>query len=314
MPRLVALVHGMNSAAAVGDLSIVPAEGFHAALAPIGLRSRILQGRRRRLRDAADYQRQLESLLPLGTVIPVLPDTEARPEQIPLIVNANRPALAYLTERLAGKVQYQVTVSWAAEKVLSDLRNEPEIAPLFQASRVGPSVLEAAVNRLAFRMGDQIEEILGQGCAELLGLPRGTDTLFNGVALVETGLIPDFEAAVERVDTLWSEGLLIRQVGPAAACSFASIGLNQIDLDTLRKAETRFELPPGWTHDDLRIARQRKLRSTTERSAPQASDDVRMADYLASWAQVEKCAAPLPQVYVWSEDRAMPPEREECVA
>lgn len=216
--------------------------------------------RRQRLSQAAERQRMLEALMPLGPVLAALPGTALTTEEAANLIVANTPLLERLAENARGKVQFQVSISWQADRVLDRFRGEPELASLFKSDQVTSAALIAGVTRLSDRLRAQAMGRLGRVACALTELPREQDMLANAVLLIEDRDEPALDAALEQIDSIWSDGLHIRQIGPGPAMSFNALDVREIDGAQLADARRCLDLPQTAAPDDIDAARQQKLR------------------------------------------------------
>lgn len=194
--------------------------------------------------------------MPLGTVLPVRPDQYLDDPAVTAFLRANGAALGAVAERVARAQQYQVTVQWQAAEVLGHFRDAPEIAPLFAAERTTAQALQAAVQRLAARLHRVMQEKLSVAARELILLPQTEDVIFNAVVLVEQSDTHRLDGAVERIDGIWPDGFVVRQIGPAPASSFALIDPVWVSAAQVADAHVTLGIAPG--ADDTAIAAARR--------------------------------------------------------
>lgn len=235
-------------------------------------RMRLPESRKARLRGAAEHQRLLEALMPYGTVMPVAQGTALARSELTPFLRANAARLLKVAAPLEGQVQFQVSVLWDAPRVLDRFRHAPELAPLFAAAPVSPAALGAAVTSLARRLGREMADGLTSVASEALELPLGEDMLCNLALLVPSREAALVDLAVERIDALWTEGLKIRQIGPAPAGSFATLRLDWQSPAQVRKAHDLFGLLPG-DGQDLKPLRKRLMTDGTH-----PADTIRAAE------------------------------------
>ena len=105
--ELIALLAGSDVPHLPDGTTAASAGGF---VAIFGAGTPRLANRTRLAAAAAKRMAQLEALMPSGVLLPVMPGTFLAPEELPGMVEANRPMLTRLASELAGKVQFQVTV------------------------------------------------------------------------------------------------------------------------------------------------------------------------------------------------------------
>ncbi|MEL6838790.1 MAG: GvpL/GvpF family gas vesicle protein [Pseudomonadota bacterium] len=248
-------------------LHLIDAHGYTAILLPKSRPSILLpKSRKQGLSDAAIRQAHLESCMSSGPLVVCRPDCVLTEGDISGLVNANRQLLDDLTARLAGKVQYQITVSWAPEGVLTQFRESDELAPIFQAPRVAADVLQHAVQTLADRLKNDIAGSLEIAAKDVLHLPTEDDMLVNAVVLVNTDEVALLDNAVEQIDAIWTEGFRIRQIGPAPAGSFVLLDPQIVGKEEIAAAHRHLKLDEPSTYSQIEEARKGALRVAPERA------------------------------------------------
>lgn len=258
---LLALLPGDHAKVPLPDAQMVPAAGYTAILGATAGRVRILpQSRHQALSSAAARMAILESAMPLGTVLPVQPGTVMSPADVARCVIANRPLLDDLTNQLAGQVQFQVTVRWCADKVLSHFRDSPELRQIFAAGRSDAQTLQKAVGALANRLSQDIAAQICAPATDSLRLPPAEDHLVNIVLRLPHDAQQALDQALEAVDAIWPEGLHIRQIGPAPAASFASLSMTTISQQDIAAAHAQLGLGSCASESAIRTARAERLR------------------------------------------------------
>jgi len=239
--------------------------------------------RRAILNGAVQRQRDLEALMRHGTVLPVLPGTRLEPGRTDLLIRANSRHLADLAEALKDRVQFQVSVTWSR-------RDAP--------ARFGwhdDASVECGANGLARRLADALDEVV----EERIGLPRQPDMLLNAAVLLRADDERRLDAALERADAIWPEGLSIRQVGPSPAVSFASLGIREVAPVAVQAARTALALAPGAEASAIQAARRRALMAAPPETRPAILEAARIVR-----AAREIGEDRFPQVYTWREGLA----------
>lgn len=239
--NLVAVLDGMYAVAPDAEVQMVPHGGLTAILttAPQPV-IRLPQSRRDVLLEAASRLRMQEACLPLATLLPAQANCPLSPDGAVRFLQANQPQLTRLMRQFAGQVQMQISVSWDEAGVLTRFRNTAELAPLFAQSNATPQMLTQAVSRLASRLSLEISQILAPVSTDIAALPLAPSVLWNGAILVPPSQLAALCVAVETVDAIWSEGLHIRQIGPAPIASFVSLELEHISAHKAKGALDRF--------------------------------------------------------------------------
>ena len=272
--------------------------GEHAAVlrpAPI-LRA---TGRRAALQAAAEHARLLEGLMAYGTVLPALAGQRLRASEVPRLIAANLPTLARLDDRLSGRAQYQVSVTWQADRALARFGTPQGCA--------SATSLAALASDLRERIGAQ----LVAAAAESLALPVADGLIANHAVLIESTAEAALDAAVERIDAIWSEGFTVRMIGPYPAVSFVSLMFERVDAPAIRAARVAFGLAPGFSAGALRQAR----RSAMLDAPPGARDRVVwQSEALACAARLGALDCPVHVAHIWSEGMTAPSDGEARAA
>lgn len=262
--------------------------------------------RRLRLAAAPERQRLLESLMCRGTVLPFAPGSAIDRGDVSALVAANAPLVKALGDRFSGRVQYQVTVSWAEDRVLDHFRSSPELAPLFSNSTVSPAAISGAVSALAERLSRTMTSKVAAVACDLAELPREPAMLANCVVLLRNHDEMALDTALEAIDAMWPEGLRIRQIGPSPAVSFTTLRLKRIEARDIDAAFRCLGVPDGSHPQEIREARQRLLRR------PDADvTRIRAAAEIAEAAHRAGECEYLHLIDLWSEGRSAHPGLED---
>ncbi|MEM9757360.1 MAG: GvpL/GvpF family gas vesicle protein, partial [Pseudomonadota bacterium] len=241
---------------------------FTAVFSQSGLLPRMT--RRAALRAAATRQADLEELMHHGTVIPALSRGDLTPEATPAALRGNVTDLASLATRLAGLVQYQITVT---------------------AQPGTPTDTVAA----------RIEAGLARAAHDWVPLPKPAETLCNAACLWPADTTDRLDAILNDIDMAWPGQLRIRQIGPSPAVSFASIWFDRVGACNLRLARDRLGLKGPVAHLDPRaIASARR----TALMAGQPPDTIRRDADALSLAAALGADGAVHILRVWSEGRA----------
>ncbi|MEO0387869.1 MAG: GvpL/GvpF family gas vesicle protein [Pseudomonadota bacterium] len=203
-------------------------------------------GRAQVAKTLAERQALFEVLAGLGTVIPALPDQTITQAEAGLFLSAHHGGLRDLLEALDGLQQFQVTIAWAEEGVLTRFADSAELAPvLARRGGVSGGALTAALSALKDRLRAAFAAELDPVCVESLALPTTEALVMNRVLLVPAADGADLDTALERIDAFWPEGLSIRLIGPSPAVSCAALELERISQGDVRRAEETLGLTIG---------------------------------------------------------------------
>ena len=289
-------------------LRFVSSSGFTAVLADRATKVMILpQSRKAALQAAAQRQAWLEACMPLGTVIPFLPDCTIKESDVAPLIAANRPLFAALATRLRDKVQFQITVSWDPAGVLDRFRNTPELSDLFAGGVTTQAELAHAIAALADRLRGEIHHSLQDTAAEVLHLPLAPDMLTNTVVLQRSDQLSQLDRVIENIDHIWTEGLQIRQIGPAPAASFVRLDPESISEADIAKALQSLGLQQPGTSDVITKAR----RDTLLQAPALAADIRRNAEILQAALRVGPGLQPFRLCVVRSDDQTTPSAKRQ---
>lgn len=289
---LIALMPGQDALELPAGLSAVAAQDWRAVLAKTWRRTmpQHKSGRVALVKAARQRQLWLEALLPQGTVLPVLSGTRVRPSDLNALVIANAAQLAQIQSQLAGRVQYQITISGDLAKA------DPSRIAIFgypgscksKGSRRG--AFAAHATRL-------LQEIAG---LQIQALPVRDDIILNVAVLLPETAVARLDRTLEQIDALWSEGLTIRQVGPSPGVSFASFGLKPVSDHALTAARQLLNVEVVADLAAIKAARHHALKDGRH-----PSHDVRQASEILTRANNLEAPRPYPFLFTWSEGQSL---------
>jgi len=322
--ELVAIVEGDLPLPLPEELTAchLPEQGMSAILAaPPAMAEAVSRDEFRRslLEVAALRQARLEALAAFGTVLPIAPGT-AVPPDLDSFVRANAPTLRDGIGRVRGRVQFQVVAGWHRARAAARFAASPELAALPQDAREAER--DAALGRLAGRIGDAIALRLAGLACDAIRLPRGTEDLANLALLVEAKAVRELEATLEEIDSVWTEGLRLRLIGPAPAISFALARIEVAAPDAAAAAAEMLGLDPSGVPDTAALAAQRRsaLRKAAAQGArprfcPAASDAMDPSGAAGRGASAGRShAAPGTPPYPRSGETPRPADIDRAVA
>jgi hypothetical protein len=166
-------------------------------------------------------------------ILPVAPGARVPPEAAAEVLERAEPEIARAIDETGRAAEYQLRVVWAEERVLDAFGGSPELAEVLGASRVRAAELALAVSRLADRLAAVMDAELARAGLPRVDQPRASGMLLHRSLLVSSAAIPALEAALERIDAIWPEGLTLRLVGPMPAVSF--VLFEGVEVDRARR-------------------------------------------------------------------------------
>lgn len=302
---LIAVLDGTHADAPIAGVQMVATAGLTAVLGTVPRPlMRLPQSRANQLQATAARLALQEACMTRATLLPVRQDRCLTRAGASAFLLANQPVLKNLMQRFKGLAQVQVTVSWNAPGVLQRFSHEVELAPIFARGSATSADLAEAISRLATRLGGIIAGILAKVAVDMAPLPLTEDVLWNGALLVPLAALPALDHAVEAVDAIWSDGLRIRQIGPAPVASFALLEVDPVSPGQVAAALAQLGLHGLPAPRDLAAVRRQHLMAVP--AGPQDREAIRLA------AQIVEAAARLPEpgmpltlCRIWAEGQAI---------
>jgi hypothetical protein len=266
----------------------VEAGDLAAIYAPLPRSGRLT--RRRMLRAAAQRQACLESLLPSGAVLPVLPGHEVPLAEAVRMLRANAKTLNRRLAEVRGRKQYQITLAIDESNALSWLARPN--GPFSAATN-----LQDLKRRLVAHLQDSIDRCGG----DRIALPVVDGLVCNFVVLVDEKAEAALQQKISDMDALWSGGFRFRLIGPSPAVSFASVGFRKTSRAEFARALDVLKLPASVDASALAKARAAALR---DGRAP--VEEVRLAAGIIASANElqEDNGFPFHRVFFWAEGEA----------
>lgn len=198
-----------------------------------------------------DFQKTLEILQNVGPILPVAFGTEAKSAQdaIDILKNADGDVARAFAD-FGNKRQYQITVSWDPEKVLAEMRDEPESQEALsfakQAGRIAlGQTIQLLLERRRAVLKSRALSYLEAVCAEIEEEPIDGDRMaLNLVVLIEREAESALETCLEAFDA-GEKNLLIRMIGPLPAVSFSTVRFIDFDTQRVEEAYKALDVEPG---------------------------------------------------------------------
>ena len=287
--ELIALIPDGRAAPLLHGAKRLSAGGWQAILAPRAPFAAF--GRRGAARAARRRLECLEALLAAECVLPALPGTYLSDADVAPTLEIAAPELDSLAQRYGTGVQYQLTV-----------RCNPSDALAHFSSRSGPLGRPTDEAALRTSLHSFARCALDGLVRDLVCLPVDGDCILNAVLLTARGSDLELDAALARIDSVWTDGLRLRVVGPTPPLSFCSLGLQDIAPARLEAAARLLGVAPN--AEAATILRARKQALIRQVSAP---DEVREAATLL----VKACRHPAAgrgfrDMFAWQEGRSVP--------
>lgn len=296
--EVIAFVGVSPGQAVASDIDAVRAGEYLAVLRSCARPFQWAGGRKGIIKDAAARAAALEALMPIGTVLPVMPKTFVKTAHLPDVPTANAPFFERLKGRLDGRVQFQIKIDWNGD------------CPLTKLSDARGLRSADTVDGLRIRLEERLSRALDDVVVEHQDLPLGKSGLINRVCLIEGQKEQELDAAIEHVDALWTEGLRIRLVGPSPAVSFASIALARQGPAQIAKAKSVLGLGGAPSASEIRTARRKALVSGAGKNASRIRAAAEILEAVARTSPGS--SAPVYLARLWAEGQAEPPKDAEA--
>ena len=231
--------------------------GARAAIYAPALRARTP---REAARAGLDRARNFECAGGLDRILPVAPGATIPPDGVAAVLAAAEPAIAQAASETQGAVEFHLRVQWAEDRVLSAFGDSPELRPVLSAQPVRAGDLAHAVSRLAARLAGGMDAELAATGAARVDQPRGPGMILHRALLVPVGATALLDAALARIDAIWTEGLTLRLIGPMPPVSFALFRAVPVDASRRLAAQALLGPVPAVGAAAVAMARRAALR------------------------------------------------------
>jgi len=189
-------------------------------------------------------------------------DTQAR-----RFLELNAAALREALAAYGHLRQQQVIVRWDPQGALTRFKENAEVAAALEAvsrdrSPAAGAMLQTAMEGRKADLAQAFRAFLADAASDLLDLPiEGPDMLLNVAAAIAPGGEAAFDAALERIDAVWTEGLTIKAIGPLPAVSFAAVTIDRVEGERLEMARRRLGVADSASLEEVEAAFRVLLKS-----------------------------------------------------
>lgn len=226
-----------------------------------------------------EFQKMLESLQNIGPILPVAFGTEAKSAQdaVDLLKNADTD-IARAFSDFGNRRQYQITVSWDPEKILTEIKNEPEsedaLAFARQAGRIAfGQTIQILLERRRAVLKSRALSYLEPVASEIIEEPVDGDRMaLNLVVLIDREDEPALETSLEAFDA-GEKDLMIRMIGPLPAVSFSTVRFMDLDTQRIKDAYKILDVEPGADSLTLKAAYRAAMRRVHPDAAGEESTE-----------------------------------------
>lgn len=213
--------------------------------------------------------RHYESVGGVERVLPVAPGAAIPPDGVAAVLATAESEIARAAAETQGAREYHLRVAWAEDQVLAAFRDSPDLRPVLAAPRVRAGDIALAVARLADRLAAGMDAELAAAGFARVEQPRAPGVILHRSLLVPCAAMEALDAALARIDAMWSDGLTLRLIGPMPPVSFALF--RAVPVDAARKRAARAILGPVSAAGTAALAAAR-------RAALRRTDSVGSAD------------------------------------
>ena len=233
------------------------------------------------LEQLVTYQRVVEQVMAHGSVLPVTfgtrleSDDEARD-----LVAQNRTTLGRAFARMRGTIELEVAATWEIGAVVREIGRDPEVVSAREAieQRGDPTAEDRiALGRLVESHVEKrraaIRTVALDALAPLV-MSSVTHALLderfvmNEAFLLPSSVLPEFEAQVRRIDTLFDGQIDLRIVGPLPPYTFCTVHVTRVTAAQREQARQTLRLPDGEPDERAIRGAYRRAAAAAQRQAP----------------------------------------------
>ena len=256
------------------------------------------------LQYLAQHQRVLEHVMLGSPVIPLKFGTYADDDgQVLEILRAGRNKFAGALESYAGKVEFDVAVSWADLKsVLAEIaRDETVVSMKAQIANRGEATMQQRIG-----LGQLVKELLDQknkAAADRLVVSlrtkwenivvnptRDDSAVLNAAVLIDRAEEAEFDRVLDQLNRSYDNRLNFRRVGPLPPYSFATAEVKTVQASRLDAARQALGLGEQVSLVEIKGAYRRLLQEVHPDRNTEAGAADRLQDISAAYELLEEYA------------------------
>ena len=238
------------------------------------------------------HQQVIERVMTWTSILPVKFGTVAPDGQAVSRSLANgTAAFADAFERMKGKSQFEILVTWDPEPVFASIAAEPEVVQLKQelttdgygaylvaASRLGALVKWFFVRRRN-KLADGIAQVLRQISQDAVPNALMDDRMvLNMALLIEDDRTAALDDCLETLDASYEGKLTFRCIGPLPPHSFATVEITFLEAGKITRARRLLELDAVQDARTLQAAYRRLAKQAHPDTAAGGGDGERIAE------------------------------------
>lgn len=255
---------------------------FGAVVRPTAATSFVGRDRRHLARLLLAHQQVVENIMAHGPVLPVKFATIAPDEEsVERCLKSGGAAFAEAFARLAGKIQYEILVTWDLDQVLAEIARSPEVISMKQVMATPVELGTAVKNLLERRRCDiagEISEALRAIAEDFVDNALMNDRMVLNIALlIDEEKLGALDDCLETLDASRDGKLGFRCVGPLPPYSFATVEASFLDKGRVSHARDLLELDENADAVAVHDAYRRLARMYHPDVAGEGGGDDRMA-------------------------------------
>ena len=239
-----------------GETYLIKGRHFAAVVKNAAISSPVTGDRQELARMLLAHQQVIERVMAWTPVLPVKFGTVAPDGGSVVRCLANgAAAFADAFQRMKGRTQFEILVTWDPEPVFAAIAANPKIVELKQQLTTGAGapdpVAVARLGVLAKQFFDRRREEVSDAIAEVLRKTAEdavTNALMDDRMVLNIALLIDdqktaaLDDCLETLDASYGGKLTFRCIGPLPSYSFAAVELSFLDADRIARARRLLEL------------------------------------------------------------------------
>ncbi len=266
---------GVGAGPMPDDLELIQRGPFAAVVGPETGEPLMGHDRVQLARRLMVHQQVIERMMAAGPVLPVKFGTVAPDrESVEQCLQNGAEDFAAALERLQGKTQFEVLVTWNLEAVFAEIAEAPEVArakaelaavenPDAEAAvRLG-KLVQRALERRRSELAEHLSRVLRDAALDSIGNPLMDDHMVLNLALlVDTKGADALDRSLEALDAAHDGELTFRCIGPLPPHSFATVEVTFLDHGEIARACEKLGFSTAQDAETVRTAFRRLAKRT----------------------------------------------------
>ena len=228
------------------------------------------------------HQQLIEKFMEIAPVLPVKFATLApNRESVELGLEVGREKFSAAFNRLSGKVQFEVIVTWDVDEVFAEIAKEPAVVKL----KADLAAMPESYGTVSLeQLGKLVKETLELRRAEigkilldalvLVGVDNVVNPILDDSIILNLALLVDaksadaFDRCLDELDSAYHGALTLRCVGPLPPHSFATVEITYLEPAKVAQACDVLELDVARSTEEVRSAYHRLAKKSHPDIAP----------------------------------------------